>query len=158
GVRPSATHRGTALAPPPSGLALLRWSGDARQPGVAARQLPPADPRAEEELMEQAASCEGRWERLEPYEAEVSRTVLRGRGPTNPPPLRDRRKPTLHFCLPLNPTSGDNKGYPNRRSSTVERRVDNMMLTLMLAAGLLAAPEPQAEPQKGWVVEVRGFI
>jgi hypothetical protein len=32
-----------------------------------------------------------------------------------------------------------------------------MMLTLTLAAGLLAAPEPQAEPQKGWVVEVRGF-
>ena len=32
-----------------------------------------------------------------------------------------------------------------------------MMLTLTLAAGLLAAPERQAEPQKGWVVEVRGF-
>ena len=32
-----------------------------------------------------------------------------------------------------------------------------MMLTLTLAAGLLAAPEPQAQPQKGWVVEVRGF-
>ena len=32
-----------------------------------------------------------------------------------------------------------------------------MMLTLTLAVGLLAAPEPQAEPQKGWVVEVRGF-
>ena len=32
-----------------------------------------------------------------------------------------------------------------------------MILTLTLAAGLLAAPEPQAEPQKGWVVEVRGF-
>jgi hypothetical protein len=32
-----------------------------------------------------------------------------------------------------------------------------MMLTLTLAAGLLAAPEPQAEPPKGWVVEVRGF-
>jgi hypothetical protein len=32
-----------------------------------------------------------------------------------------------------------------------------MMLTLTLAAGLLAAPEPQAGPQKGWVVEVRGF-
>ena len=31
------------------------------------------------------------------------------------------------------------------------------MLTLTLAVGLLAAPEPQAEPQKGWVVEVRGF-
>jgi len=32
-----------------------------------------------------------------------------------------------------------------------------MMLTLTLAAGLLAAPEPQAEPQKRWVVEVVGF-
>jgi hypothetical protein len=32
-----------------------------------------------------------------------------------------------------------------------------MMLTLTLAAGLLAVPEPQAEPQKGWDVEVRGF-
>ena len=32
-----------------------------------------------------------------------------------------------------------------------------MMLTLTLAAGLLAAPEPQAQPQKGWVAEVRGF-
>jgi hypothetical protein len=32
-----------------------------------------------------------------------------------------------------------------------------MMLILTLAAGLQAAPEPQAEPQKGWVVEVRGF-
>ena len=32
-----------------------------------------------------------------------------------------------------------------------------MMLTLTLAAGLLAAPEPQAESQKAWVVEVRGF-
>ena len=32
-----------------------------------------------------------------------------------------------------------------------------MMLTLTLAVGLLAAPEPQPEPQKGWVVEVRGF-
>jgi hypothetical protein len=32
-----------------------------------------------------------------------------------------------------------------------------MSLALTLAVGLLAAPEPQAEPQKGWVVEVRGF-
>jgi hypothetical protein len=32
-----------------------------------------------------------------------------------------------------------------------------MLLTLTLAAGLLAALEPQAEPQKGWVIEVRGF-
>jgi hypothetical protein len=32
-----------------------------------------------------------------------------------------------------------------------------MVLTLMLAAGLLAAPEPQAEPRKGWVVEIHGF-
>jgi hypothetical protein len=32
-----------------------------------------------------------------------------------------------------------------------------MMLILTLAAGLLAAPEPQAEPQKGWVVEIHGF-
>jgi hypothetical protein len=32
-----------------------------------------------------------------------------------------------------------------------------MMLTLTLAAGLLAAPEPQAEQQKGWVVEIRSY-
>lgn len=34
-----------------------------------------------------------------------------------------------------------------------------MMLTLILAAGLLAASEPQAEPPKGegWVVELRGY-
>jgi hypothetical protein len=32
-----------------------------------------------------------------------------------------------------------------------------MVLTLALAAGLLAAPEPQAEPQTGWVVELRGY-
>lgn len=31
-----------------------------------------------------------------------------------------------------------------------------MLKTLMLAA-LLAAPEPQAEPQKGWVVELHGY-
>jgi len=29
--------------------------------------------------------------------------------------------------------------------------------TLVLAAGLLAAPEPQAEPEKGWVEEIRGY-
>jgi hypothetical protein len=29
--------------------------------------------------------------------------------------------------------------------------------TFVLAAGLLAAPEPQAEPQEGWVVEIRGY-
>ena len=32
-----------------------------------------------------------------------------------------------------------------------------MMLTLTLAAGLWAAPEPPAQLQKGWVVEVRGY-
>jgi len=32
-----------------------------------------------------------------------------------------------------------------------------MMLTLTLTAGLLAAAEPQAEQQKGWVVEIRGY-
>lgn len=32
-----------------------------------------------------------------------------------------------------------------------------MMLALTLAAGLLAAPEPPAEPQKGWVVELHGY-
>jgi hypothetical protein len=32
-----------------------------------------------------------------------------------------------------------------------------MVLTLTLAAGLLAAPEPQAEPAKDWIIEVRGF-
>jgi hypothetical protein len=31
------------------------------------------------------------------------------------------------------------------------------MLKLTLAAGLLAAPEPQAEQQGGWVVELRGY-
>jgi hypothetical protein len=35
--------------------------------------------------------------------------------------------------------------------------VDTVLLTLTLAAGLLAAPQPQAEPQKGWVVEVRSY-
>lgn len=32
-----------------------------------------------------------------------------------------------------------------------------MLTTVILAAGLLAAPEPQAEPQKGWVVEIHGY-
>jgi hypothetical protein len=32
-----------------------------------------------------------------------------------------------------------------------------MMLTLTLAAGLLSAPGAQAEPQKGWVVEIREY-
>jgi hypothetical protein len=32
-----------------------------------------------------------------------------------------------------------------------------MVLTLTLAAGLLAPPEPPAEPQQGWVVEIRGY-
>jgi hypothetical protein len=32
-----------------------------------------------------------------------------------------------------------------------------MILTLSLAAGLLAAPEPQAGQQKGWVVELHGY-
>jgi hypothetical protein len=32
-----------------------------------------------------------------------------------------------------------------------------LTLTLTLAVGLLAAPEPQAEPQKGWVVELHGY-
>ena len=32
-----------------------------------------------------------------------------------------------------------------------------MVLTLTLAAGLLAAPEPQAEQPKGWVVELHGY-
>lgn len=32
-----------------------------------------------------------------------------------------------------------------------------MLTTLVLAAGLLAAPGPQAELQKGWVVELRGY-
>src|SRR5262249_50247674 len=46
---------------------------------------------------------------------------------------------------------------PVWRPATVERRVDTMMLPLTLAAGLLAAPEPPAEQQKGWVVEIRGY-
>jgi len=33
-----------------------------------------------------------------------------------------------------------------------ERRMDTMMLTLTLAAGLLAAPQLQAEPPKGWII------
>jgi hypothetical protein len=32
-----------------------------------------------------------------------------------------------------------------------------MMLTLTLAAGLLAAPEPRAQRQQGYVVETHGF-
>jgi len=32
-----------------------------------------------------------------------------------------------------------------------------LLTTLTLAAGLLLTPMPQAEPQKGWVVEVRGY-
>lgn len=32
-----------------------------------------------------------------------------------------------------------------------------MTLTLTLAVGVLAAPELQAEPQKGWVVETQGY-
>src|SRR5579864_1095906 len=32
-----------------------------------------------------------------------------------------------------------------------------MLTTLMLMAGLVAAFEPQAEPQKGWTVEIHGF-
>ncbi len=32
-----------------------------------------------------------------------------------------------------------------------------MLAIMMLAAGLLAAPQPQAEPQKGWVVELHGY-
>jgi hypothetical protein len=32
-----------------------------------------------------------------------------------------------------------------------------MMLTLTLAAGLLATPKPPAQPQRGEGVEVRGF-
>jgi len=35
--------------------------------------------------------------------------------------------------------------------------VPSLTVMVWLAAGLLAAPEPQAEPQKGWVVEIRGF-
>lgn len=32
-----------------------------------------------------------------------------------------------------------------------------MMLTLTLAVGLLAAPEPQADPPNGWVAGLHGF-
>src|SRR5215213_11680167 len=91
GVPAASTSRGTALAHPPSGLALFRWSGHVRQPGVVAHQLPPADPRTSESLIGQAASCEGRCRRLEPYEAQVSRTVLRGREWCEPLLLPDRR-------------------------------------------------------------------
>jgi hypothetical protein len=40
--------------------------------------------------MDQAASCEGRLQWLEPYEAKVSSTVLRGEGDGNVVLLPDR--------------------------------------------------------------------
>src|SRR5215469_3021269 len=69
GLWTTAARSGPALACPPSALALLRGPGDVGQFGVIACQLSPAGPRAETGLMDQAASCEGRCERLEPYEA-----------------------------------------------------------------------------------------
>src|ERR1700690_2876740 len=80
GVRATSSirrGRGT-LARPPSDLALSRRRGSVRQHGVVARELPPTDSRAKVMLANQAAFCEGRCTRLEPYEAEVSCTVLRG--------------------------------------------------------------------------------
>src|SRR4051794_38227347 len=53
-------RRGATRAHPPSGLALPRWPGHVRQPGVVTRQLPPAETRAEGGLTGRAASCEGR--------------------------------------------------------------------------------------------------
>src|SRR5262249_41129943 len=53
----------------PSDLALSRRAGHVRQLGGVARQLPPTDSRAQEKLTDHAASCEGRWQWLEPYEA-----------------------------------------------------------------------------------------
>jgi hypothetical protein len=39
-----------------------------------------------------------------------------------------------------------------------ERRRDTMLLTMLsLATGLLANAGPQAEPQREWVVELRGY-
>lgn len=70
---------GITLACPPSALALLRWSGDVRQLGVVARPLSPTDSRVKVEPIGQAVSCKGRCGRLEPYQAKVSCTVLRGR-------------------------------------------------------------------------------
>ena len=32
-----------------------------------------------------------------------------------------------------------------------------MVIQTLVLAALLAAPEPQAEPQKGWAVEIRGY-
>src|SRR5262245_4638932 len=46
GVWAGAARGRAALAPAPSGLAQPGRAGHVRQPGVVARQLPPADPRA----------------------------------------------------------------------------------------------------------------
>src|SRR5262249_11484122 len=48
GVRASVASGRTAVAHPPSEMALFRWPGDVQQPGVVTRQLPPADPRGKE--------------------------------------------------------------------------------------------------------------
>jgi hypothetical protein len=65
---------------------------------------------------------------------------------------------SLALLSPLEANERRQSGsYLCGRSSAVERRVDTMMLILTLAAGLLAGPEPQAEPQKGWVVEIHGY-
>ena len=74
----------------PSEMALLRGSGDVRQPGVVARQLPPTEPRAKEKLTDQVASREGRCGRLEPYAPKGAYTVLRGREGRNTLLLPDR--------------------------------------------------------------------
>src|SRR5690348_4471408 len=64
-------------------MALLRGTGHVQQPGVVARQLSPAAPRAKETLIGQVASCEGRCGRLEPDDGELSSPVLRGREVSN---------------------------------------------------------------------------
>jgi len=51
GVPAGAAGGRTAVAPPPSGMALFRWTDDVRQPGVVTRQLPPAASRTPETLM-----------------------------------------------------------------------------------------------------------
>jgi hypothetical protein len=58
--------------------------------------------------MGQAASREGRCGRLEPYEAEVSRTVLRGRGWREPLLLPDVRHDVADVSVLLSAERIDN--------------------------------------------------
>src|SRR5262249_21225573 len=75
-----AAKGGAALARPPQAMALLRGAGHVQQPGVVARQLSPADPCAKEQLIEQAASCEGRCGRPFASPAPPGRSLKPGTG------------------------------------------------------------------------------